>query len=77
VSSQSSCALSKQAWEDCQRLSTWPQLGFWLCEATDPTQQGVDKGQPPIPGSPGRHSWPRRYKKRGKRERGSHTGESP
>ena len=27
-------------------LSTRPQVGIWLCEATDPTWQGVDKGQP-------------------------------
>jgi hypothetical protein len=32
-------------------LSTWTQMGIWLCEATDPTQQGLDKGQPPVPGS--------------------------
>jgi hypothetical protein len=37
--------------EDCQTLSTRPQVGIWLCEATDPTRQGVDKGQPPVPGS--------------------------
>jgi hypothetical protein len=23
----------------------------WLCEAPDPTGQGVDKGQPPVPDS--------------------------
>ena len=27
-------------------LSMWPQMGIWLCEATDPTQWVVDKGQP-------------------------------
>jgi hypothetical protein len=26
-------------------------MGIWLCEATDPTQRGVDKGQSPVPGS--------------------------
>jgi hypothetical protein len=26
-------------------------VGIWLCEATDPTQWRVDKGQPPVPGS--------------------------
>jgi hypothetical protein len=26
-------------------------MGIWLCKATDPTRWGVDKGQPPIPGS--------------------------
>jgi hypothetical protein len=26
-------------------------MGIWLCEAIDPTQQRVDKGQPLIPGS--------------------------
>jgi hypothetical protein len=24
-----------------------PGVGIWLCEATDPTRWGVDKGQPP------------------------------
>ena len=38
LSLQSSCALGRQTWEDCQMLSTWPQVGSWLCEATDPTQ---------------------------------------
>ena len=28
-------------------LFTQPWVGIWLCEATDPTWQGVDKGQPP------------------------------
>jgi hypothetical protein len=32
-------------------LSTWPLVGIWLCEATDPTRQGVDKEQHPVPGS--------------------------
>ena len=27
-------------------LSSWPRGGIWLSEATDSTQQGVDKGQP-------------------------------
>ena len=27
------------------------RMGIWLCEAIDPTQQRVDKGQPLIPGS--------------------------
>jgi hypothetical protein len=26
-------------------------VGIWLCEATDPTLQGVGKGQPLVPGS--------------------------
>ena len=26
-------------------------VGMWLCEATDPTQQWVNKGQPPVPDS--------------------------
>jgi hypothetical protein len=26
-------------------------MGIWLCEATDPIWQGVDKGQPLVPGS--------------------------
>jgi hypothetical protein len=50
-SSQSSCALDEQTWEDCQMLSMQPRVGIWLCEATDPTWWGVNKGQPPIPGS--------------------------
>jgi hypothetical protein len=28
-----------------------PWVGIWLCEATDPTLQGVGKGQPLVPGS--------------------------
>jgi hypothetical protein len=32
-------------------LSTRPRVGIWLCEATDPTRRGVDKGQSPVPGS--------------------------
>jgi hypothetical protein len=47
ASSQSSCALGR---EDCRTLSTWPWVSIWLCEATDPTQRGVDKGQPPVIG---------------------------
>ena len=39
--SQSSCALSRKIQED---LSTRPQVGIWLCEATDPTRRGMDKG---------------------------------
>ena len=45
-SQSSSCALGRQMQEDCQMLSTWPWVGIWLCEATDPTQRGMDKGQP-------------------------------
>jgi hypothetical protein len=37
--------------EDCWTLSTRPRVGIWLCEATDPTWQGVDKGHPLVPGS--------------------------
>ena len=51
TSGQSSCALSKQMREDCWTLSTQPRLGIWLCEATEPTWCGVDKGQPPVPSS--------------------------
>ena len=36
--------------EDCQTLSTWPQVGIWPSEANNPTQRGrgggMDKGQP-------------------------------
>jgi hypothetical protein len=38
--------------------STWPQVGIWLCEATDPTQWVVDKGQPQVPRSQPRHLTP-------------------
>jgi hypothetical protein len=48
-SHQSSGALGGQTREDCWTLSMQPWVGIWLCEATDPTWQGVDKGQPPIP----------------------------
>ena len=50
-SGQSSSALDRQTWEDCWTFSTWPWVGIWLCEATDFTWQGVDKGQLPVPGS--------------------------
>jgi hypothetical protein len=56
TSGQSSCALGRQTREDCRTLSTRPQVGIWLCEATDPTWQGVDKGQPPYQGIPGSQS---------------------
>ena len=32
--------------EDSQTHSTWPWVGIWLCEATDPTQQGWTRGSP-------------------------------
>jgi hypothetical protein len=32
-------------------LSMQPQVGIWLCEANDSTGQGLDMGQPPVPGS--------------------------
>ena len=51
ASHPSSCALGRWPWEDCQILFTQPWVGIWLCEATDPTWQGVDKGQPLVPGS--------------------------
>jgi hypothetical protein len=49
MSGQSSCALGRWTREDCRMLSTWPRVGIWLSEATDPTRPGgggVDKGQP-------------------------------
>ena len=46
ASHQSSCALVGQMQEDCCTLSMQPQVGVWLCEATDATQWVVDKGQP-------------------------------
>ena len=36
MSCQSSSTLGGQMWKDCCTLSTWPQVGFWLCEATEP-----------------------------------------
>ena len=67
-------------------LSTRPWVGVWLCEATDPTRQVVDKGQPLIPGSQslashagysggagnriGAPGRPWRYRKRGQGKRG-------
>ena len=36
-------ALGRQRWEGCQMFSTHPLVGI---QATDPTQWGVDKGQP-------------------------------
>jgi hypothetical protein len=51
ASRQGSHALGGQMGEDCQTLSTRPRMGIWLCEATDPAWQGVDKGQLLVPGS--------------------------
>jgi hypothetical protein len=52
-SGQSSCALGRQTMEDCEMLSIRPQVGIWLCEATDPAQHGVGQGEgrgnPPPP----------------------------
>jgi hypothetical protein len=88
-SCQSSSALSRQTREDCWTLSTQSQVGIWLCEATDPTQQVVDKGQAPVPGSQSPASqagyggaenrigplvWHGRYGKRGHWERGALGG---
>jgi hypothetical protein len=28
MSGQSSCALGRWTWEDCRKLSTWPQVGI-------------------------------------------------
>jgi hypothetical protein len=53
ASHQSFCALGRQMREICQMLSTWTQVGIWLCEATVPTWQGVDNGQPPYQGPRG------------------------
>jgi hypothetical protein len=51
---QSSCALGAREFLCSGRADTGglldtshsAQVGIWLCEATDSTQQGVDKGQP-------------------------------
>ncbi|AXQ73441.1 hypothetical protein AWY89_10855 [Pasteurella multocida subsp. multocida] len=32
-------------------LEGYSTMGIWLCESTDPTQQGVGKGQLLVPGS--------------------------
>ena len=58
TSRQSSCALGRRTLEDCRTLSMRPRVGIWLFEATDPTWQVVDKGQPLVPGSqpPASHS---------------------
>ena len=50
ASHPSSCALGRWTWEDCQMLFTQPWVSIWLCEATDPTWQGVDKGTSLVPG---------------------------
>jgi hypothetical protein len=46
ASSPSSCALGRQTQEDCWMLSTWPLVGIWLCEATDPSWQGGQGAAP-------------------------------
>jgi hypothetical protein len=46
-----------------RRFSLSPR---WASSCVDPTQQGVDKGQPLIPGAPGQHSWPQRYRREGR-----------
>ena len=42
---QGSGALGRDS-EDCCRLSTQPQVGVWLWEATNPSPQRVDRGSP-------------------------------
>jgi hypothetical protein len=76
VSGQSFCALGRQTREDSWMLSTGPQVGIWLCEATDPTQRGVNKGQPRYQGPQGDTLGPGDTR-RGQRERDSHAGENP
>jgi hypothetical protein len=51
VSSQSSYVVGRRMQEACRTFSTWTWtwMSIWLCEATDPTWQGVDKGEPPVP----------------------------
>ena len=46
ASGQSSGALDGWTQGDCQKLSMQPLVGIWLCEATDPTSRGMDKGKP-------------------------------
>jgi hypothetical protein len=47
MSGQCSCALGGRTWAGCQMFSMRLQVDIWLCEATDPTQWEVDKGQTP------------------------------
>ena len=57
ASYQSSGALGGQTLEDCQTLSTWPQVGVWLWKATEP-QQGLWASQrPEISLGHPRHLW--------------------
>ena len=46
MSCQSSSALGRRTQEGCQMLSTWSQVGIWMCEATDSTQWGYTRGSP-------------------------------
>jgi hypothetical protein len=43
MSGQSSCALGRRMREDCWTLSMQPQMGIWLCEATDTTWWGLTR----------------------------------
>ena len=45
MSHQSSGALDGRMRMDCPQAFHAPRVGAWLCEATDPTQRVVDKGQ--------------------------------
>jgi hypothetical protein len=44
VSYQFFGALGGQMREDCWMISMRPQVGIWLCKATDPTWRVVERG---------------------------------
>ena len=77
TSGQSSGALGGWTREDCRKISTWPWVGTWLCEAAHPIQWRVDKGQSLVPGAPGLHNMGPKNTRIGQRERGSDRGDSP
>jgi hypothetical protein len=77
-SQSSSYALGRWVWEDCQMLSTLPQVGIWLYEATGPHSTGGGQGAAlNTRGPQGDTLGPRVTGERAERERGSHAGESP
>ena len=59
-------------------FSTWPQVGIWLCEVTDPSQWGgeVEQGADPNTRVPGAIPSASEIWERGQRERASHVGQS-
>jgi hypothetical protein len=47
ISGQSSYALGRWTWADCQTLSTQPRVGIWLYEATGHHSTGDRQGAAP------------------------------